>query len=258
MTFNFQTDIGPFEIKKSSGGNIVVFPEVDGSGSVQVSSAIANVYRNGTSVLTPTVTIDPYVAHDVTGSRLTIPISSGLEYDEDYRVELEWTRTDNSQTEYQTIPFAVVHQPWGNSTVSIDDMMAVCTCSGTLDSIGQEQNRTAAQVASQMGAYAHAYLDELIRNRCTEDQQIRAGAILDRQRLHSIETKFAVGFMWRHVMTGDEDIDQATKLHIRWMEDGKNSFQALGNLRYDIDDDGSPDVTANSLGRSIRMTRVRY
>jgi len=257
MTFFFQDDFSHPEIKKSAGGSIKIYPEMEGTGSVQVSTATANIYRSSTSITSPTVTITDFIAHNQTGSYLQVTVPAAQEYDEDYRVEWEATLADGSLF-YRTTPFSVVYQPWGESTVSADDLMAISTISGTLETIGQEQNdKTVAQVASQFGAHAHAMLDDWIRNRSLEDGRVRAGAILDRSRLHKIEAKLAVALAWGHVMTGDTDNDHATMLHDRWMNDAQNSFQALGNLRFDSSDDGAPDGTATSLGRSVIMKRVR-
>lgn len=257
MAFTHQDDFKTFEVKRTVGGNLSFFPRVDGSGSVGITSATANVYRNTLSISSPTVSITPTIIQDVTASRLSVPIEAGLDYHHDYRVEVEWTVSGSGYVGYTTIPFEVCYQPWGDSTVSYDDMVAMSELSGQLTTIADERGKTVREVASQFAASAHADLDLWIRNKASDDGQLRARAILDRSRLHNIEVKLAIAKVWGFYMGGDPNTDQATLLHDRWLNDARSSFAALGDMRYDTNDDGTPDATVSGIGRNIRMRRVR-
>jgi hypothetical protein len=259
--FIFRNDFQSVEIKRSAGGTIQLWPSVDGVGPVQVTAAVCAVKQVNQTLLNPTVTITDAVSAGVTGSQLQVTIPAGLPYTytynplNDYRAEFEWTWSGGIG--YTTVPFDVVYQPWGNSTVQLDDLVSVSlAASGVLGTMADQLEVPITQVASQFAAQAHSTIDDWLREKATADGEVRGRAILEKARIHRVETQLALALMWRSVMKGDPN-DNATRLHEVHMADARASFNALGNLRYDANEDGAIDSVITSLGRSIRLRRTR-
>lgn len=243
------------EVSKSAGGRVIFYPTAVGTGSANVSSATAEVFRGSTSVSTPTVTINQLALGR--GDQLVIPIAAGLDYGEDYRVDLSMTLSPSGDAAFSSVPFDVCFMPFGPSAVTFDAVwQRMHMLSGSLANDAQEKDVTVHELVSNYAAAARSEVDAMFRNRASADGDIRARMVFDKARLNDIELKLTIAIICEAQTSGHED-DPKLKLAEVWRKKANDAIQAM-TVRYDTSDDGAADTEPTNAFRNVTMTRVRW
>lgn len=258
MPFAFEFDLARNEIKKSVGGTIKTYVKtnVTGTSGNTLSTCAISVYDNANNLIASNPS---GLAINAVENSVLIPIDSGLDYGEGYRVELDvvWTAIGfgTSAHTYETVPFSVVYQPWGQPLVGYNDMVAMRpSLSASLATEAARVNQTADDLARFYSYRAHTELDNWIRNAATTAGEIRAAAIYDKEKLADIELMLAIYFFFNAITTGDEN-NSAEKLRRNYWADALSRFQSL-KISFDSNDDGLPDAVAEFNTIKIRFGRL--
>ena len=242
------------EVAKSSGGRVVFYPTAVGTGSANVSSATAEIYKSNTSISAPTVTINQLALGR--GDQLLIPVDAGLEYGEDYRVDLSITFSPSGDAAFASVPFDVCFMPFGASAVTYDTVwQRMNMLSGSLADDAAQKDVTVHELVSNYAAAARSEVDAMFRNRATADGNIRARMVFDKARLNDIELKLAIAIIFEAHANGRDD-DPLLRLADIWRKKANDAMQAM-SVRYDIADDGSPDTAPISTFKNVSLIRVR-
>lgn len=285
MTYSFEaTQDLRQEVRVDAAGTVVFYPKVDGVGNATASgTCTATIYKPDGALITGPTVIAPIAVSGV-GSRFDVAVPAITDKQEDYYVVILWQTADAGPYETTTY-FDVVREPWGPSTTSLNTLQSLAP--DLADRIGRQAARlgqTAAQRASVIGHQARIELGDWIRAAVSADigrmatvlsethmtsrlgpynydQYLRPRLIKDTARLATIEAKLAVSMAYRaDQRAGDEaddGSDTVAQLAGQWFAAAKASFNAMGLLRYDIDDDGRVDTLLTSVSRFIVQRRER-
>jgi len=275
MAFFFELDDARPEVRKGVASTAIThYARVDGEGLVAASSVSGEckytIYDSNGDTLQASTNITPSADPDGVNSKFTFSVPAIAELQEDAYIVVEWQKSGDSERRVNTIYFDVVLQPWGASSVAINDLLAVRPDAGQV--LDQQAARiggglTRESLASIYGSRAHTELYHWIRSQISAESAGRAdGAatitrprlILDKTAIHRVETILAVALVYEGDMTSTEATESdAAALFAHYSERAKDSFRALGPLRYDATEDRVVDTIKPSFGRAVRMRRLQ-
>ena len=272
----FERDDLRHEARQGLASTLVFWPKVDGIGNVLVSATAgqnrATFYDSRGNLISGPTNISGTTVSGVSRFDISVPAIADLQ--EGAYVVVTYT-PDGTQhpgeaiERVHTIPFDVVLQPWGQSTVSLNDLQdRFPTIVGWLTRMAQVLDAssppTAAVLASRFAHKAHAELYVWIRNKMRIEQSARGIAgylrprlIVDRLRLHPLEVELALSLIFEaNVSTAAEGRD-AAELADRFRKAATTRFAVIGDLEYDATEDRLPDTKLETLSRTVPARRVQ-
>jgi len=274
VTFLAELDDARPEVRKDVAGTIAFYPKLDASGNVLASATSGHVHRtvydNAGNVHAAQANVTPTTIVDADGnySRIDLAIPAFDLLREDCYAVLVWRESGGSADRVETIYFDVVLQPWGRSTISLNDLQTHVSDIG--DRITRQAARlsiTKFELASLYGARAHNELYHRLRAQVSEDAGAALGdsdritrprLILDKRALHRVEGLIATSMVFESDMTSaDPSLSDAAALYQHWAQRAHDAFRGLGPLRYDSSEDRAADITKPSFGRVVRLTRAQ-
>tara|TARA_B100000945_G_scaffold233817_1_gene190124 strand:- start:1016 stop:1846 length:831 start_codon:yes stop_codon:yes gene_type:complete len=272
--FNELDDARPEVRKAVSGQTIITYARIDGVGLAEASSSPgdcqATVYDSNGSIVSAATNVSPTADPNGLNSKFVITIPSFSEFQEDAFVVLEWLAVGETIKRVSTIYFDVVLQPWGPSSVSVNDLLQVRPDIGLV--IDQQATRIGGgldreKLASIYGSRAHTELYHWVRSQISADASSRVddfasitrpNLIIDKSAIHRIETLLALALVYEGDMTSPDSAESdAAGLHMHYKERARSAFMGLGPMRYDSNSDRVVDVVKPSFGRAIRLRRVQ-
>lgn len=270
----FERDSLRHEARKGIASTLVFWPKADGVGNVQVSAASATVYDHAGNALAGPTALVPVLVSGV--HRLDVAVPAVDELQENGSAVITYT-PDGAQhpgediERVHTVLFDVVLQPWGDSTVSLNDLQSrFPTIIGwlkrmvdILDPNGTD-GLTAAELASRKAHEAHAMLYVWIRNKLRLERStrglmgyLRPRLIVDRLRLHPIEVELTLHTIFEGNISESAEGRDAAVLADRTLDKAKQKFAGLGDLEYDSNEDRVVDQAVESLSKSVPARRIR-
>lgn len=247
MTINLDRNLGKREVRKSTGGSLSLAPIAPSGTTLDITSATITLYSPaGVSVSSPTPTI-------LSGS-ISWNVPSGLTYDEDYTAHVAYSVSGSAVEKLKVVSFDVVYEVWFDEPlVSYGDIVSTRpNIAGVLQNLGDQLGESKEEMAYQYILQAHTQLDNWIRGKCSTDQQVRARAIISKERLLDIERLLAVSNIYSAVSDGSPD-DANTLIAQAYLKDANTRFLNLGNFKYDADNNGIPDTDVPVFSRSIQL-----
>lgn len=267
------------EVRKSVASTLSAYPRIDGTGIVTPSSAAFVVYDSAGASLQASTSATLTAIEDV-GSRLDMAIPAIAAYQEDARVEYSFVYSGATYTD--VVYFDVVRDPMGPSRIDLDGLKQLEPGIGErIKAQAKLLDQGPEQRASSLAHLARVTLCEWIRAQVSADALARASTpstttsgsvpidaaylrprlLLDRARLHGVEIKIAMAYVYRaDKRAGDEEDEGADAVAAQekaWMEAARSSFATIGALKYDASDDGVPDTVIEDLGRTVKQRRVQ-
>jgi len=274
VTFLAELDDARPEVRKDVAGTIAFYPKLDASGNVLASATAGHVHRtvydSAGNVHAAQANVTPTTVSDTDGdySRIDLAVPAFDALEEDCYAVLVWREDGGSADRVETVYFDVVLQPWGRSTISLNDLQAAVADIG--DRVTRQAARlsiTKHELASLYGARAHNELYHRLRAQVSEDAAgslgdssriTRPRLILDKRALHRVEGLIAVSFVFESDMTSaDPALSDAAALYQHWGQRAHDAFRGLGPLRYDSSEDRAADSIKPSFGRTVRLTRAQ-
>jgi hypothetical protein len=277
LSFVFERDEKRPEVRKDVAGSIRFYPKLDGTGNVQASVTAGDntltVYSNAGAVLAGPTNVSPTNEGTPAISRFDLAIPALASLGESYFAVLTWKQLGQTEERVETIPFDVVLQPWGESFISLNDLLM--RVPGIVARLDRQRQRldstgtlTAEQLASQYGAQAHDALYKRIAARVAVDRAQSGGVkarprlIVNRRILQPIEAALALAFLFRADCTQGASFDgrfseEARVLFDEWSGIADHELAAIGDLEYDRDEDRVVDDELINFGRVIMKRRVQ-
>lgn len=267
------------EVRRNIATTLIYWPKLDATGNITASATASdNTYEvfdyGGTSIQASANIAVAAVAS--VGSRFDISIPAIDTLREDYFVRMRFRQTGVATVYQETFYFDVVTEPWGPSTVSLNNLQDLIPTIG--DRINRQAlavGRTQEQHASSIAYHARVQLDEWLRSKIGEDasvagqsintsgvvpvgRYVRPRLILNKERLHTIEVKLTLAYVFRGDMQRDvESEEQSANLFEYWLKEAETAFRGMGPLKYDWSDDQVVDVVKEDIGRVQHMRRVQ-
>lgn len=279
MVYHPELDRLRREVRRNTATTLTFWPKLDATGNITASATASDntfeVFDPGGVSIQASGNITVATVTDV-GSRFDISIPSIDALREDYYVRMRYRQTGVATVYQETIYFDVVTEPWGPSQVSLNNLQdLVPTIGERINRQALAVSRTREQHASQLAFQARIQLDEWLRTKVGEDastagesiytsgvvplgRYIRPRLILNKERLHTIETKLTIAFVFRGDMQRDIDSEeQGANLFEYWLKDAETSFRGMGPLKYDWSDDLVVDEVKEDVGRVQHVRRVQ-
>lgn len=263
------------EMRQGVATTFEFWPKINGANVLASSTGGDCTWQvfdtGGTSIEGPT-NVTPTTVDDI--SRLDIPAAAISTLDENYWIVVLWKENGSSFQRSDVIYFDVVLYPYGNPSVSLNDLYEERPgVDEILDRLGQRLGYTAGDTAKETMAAIYAEralveLDSLIRNQINLDAisaiesfpnrnsgRTRPNLILNRERLNRVERKLALREIYRADMTGDDD--ESTVLFEHYKEAAAQAWASIGPLTYDTNEDLYPDSIKDDIGRVVVQRRVQ-
>ncbi len=271
MAFARELDELRQEVRKDASGTISFWPKVDGE-NVAVTSATAAVYDCDGNVLQATASLTPTDVGGVDRFDKTVNAISTL--NEDYRVEFTWIY--NGVTRVNHVYFDIVLYPFGQPSVSLNDLLEQRPDSAeTLERLGLQLGYTLSDAQEKMAAIlavrARVELDAILRKQLTDywqslstEDQFRHGSrysrphlILNRERLNRAERMLAMKALYESDMVDAEGVEASSSLYRLYEQKVNAAIMGLGPLKFDHDPDLKADDEQIGIGSVGRLKRVQ-
>lgn len=261
------------ELRLSTAGAISHWPKVAGTGNVGASAATYVVYDpSGTALQSGSCTITDSGGVD----RLDVTVSAISTLDEDYYIAYSWTQETVGATFVDYVYFDVVRYPYGNPSVSLNDLQEerpdigeILTRQGTLLGLSSP----AEEMASVFAVRARVELDAMIRadvsarassagpteGRTSTGETIytRPNLILNRERLNRVERKLALMLIYASEMTDPEGTSEPDGMFRYYRDAVQSAWTSMGPLKYSDADSLLVTDTLTGLGRTFSLQRVQ-
>lgn len=280
MTYSLELDDLRREIRKDTADAITFWPKVSGQNVVADASASYSVYDpagaliQGPTAVTPTGT--DY-------SLLTLSISAISTLAEDYSVRITWTPDAASVARVDVIFFDVVLYPYGEPSVSLNDLLEERPDVGEILGrmgllLGFDDATATEEMAGVFAIRARVELDALVRDQVAQDARsdsawsyssvlstgagsssrfARPNLILNRERLNRVERKLALKLIYAADMTEPEGDEEAAGLYRHYKAEAELAWKGIGPLKYDTTEDLIPDAVLTDIGRVVSLRRAQ-
>jgi len=241
------------EVRAGSAANTLrAWPKVAGVGNVVATAATYAIKSPKGAALTSGTATRTTVA---SVTRIDVPVdASALELGENYAAIITWSYDGASYV--STVRFDVVTEPWDGADLSLNDLVdEVATIGEVLTAIiaGKgDTDRTTDQEASLLGVKACTEVKGWIRSSLESRGRIYPRLILQREELRAVIAAQAIARAYRSLGGGADAASRARA--DEWTAEAQRRLQALGELDYDADDDGTPDATLSGFG-TVRLGR---
>ena len=259
MTFLFEQDDLPVELRVGYAGTVQVVPKVNGSpvDAADLSTASWSVVeRDGEQVSSGTATVVSAAFGDRTVGYYVVTIPAIDEIDENYILTLTW------DAGVEVLTFDVVHLPLGE-LVSVNDIQRQrAEASEYLTRIGRRHGETDPQRALEAGArsitvLARQALHAMLVARADADGRPRGAQVLDRRALARVETLVALREMFGATANAPIDGDDtASELYRHYNGRANEAFESM-RVAYVTNEDEIREDGATSFGRSYQVRRVQ-
>lgn len=278
MSFVFERDEKHQEVRKDVAGTLRFYPKLDGSGNIEldintIDNHSVEIFDPAGRLITAAAGVTVY-SDGVPGiARIEFSVPAIARLGENYFALLRYKPLTLTTQQVATLYFDVVLQPWGDSSVSLNDLMSrVANIRPRLeqqrlrlDPAIAGNNGTVETLASQHAYLAHQELFTMLRGRIAQDTvssggiKTRPSLICDRKVLHPLEVALTLKAVFQFDLSGGDTTltSEAKALFKHWSEQADKLFAALPPLAYDVREDRAADAELVSVGRAVRARRVQ-
>lgn len=278
-TFSRENDELRRELRLSVAGTLRWWPKLDGAnvllsttgGEVSViikdpGGSTIQTISDATSGVTDIGSPAEYSYLDISASAISV-------LDEDYSAHITWRQRGASVDYLDVIWFDVVRWPWGQPSVSLNDMLEERPDAADILlrhglRLGYSSATAAATMAGVYAVRARVELDAKIRDtieadrvRASEtstgqgggDRYTRPNLVLNRERLSRVERKLAMRLLFAADMGDPEGGDESAGLFRFYDAEAERAWRSVGPLKYD---GPSEDIVATETITDIARSRT--
>ena len=248
------------EVRKSVATTLSVWPKVAGTGNVATTGTPTfEVYDPDGTLVQSSTSCTATSVGSIT--RLDCAVSAITTLGEDYQLRVTWIANGESLARLDIAFFDVVLWPFGQPSVSLNDLLELRPEIGdVLSRHATLLSSTSEALAATHAVRARAELDQMLRNQVTSDGQTRPHLVLSRDRLIPVERYLALASVYEADANNPaEGVDESSALYRHYRAESDRAWRQMGPLKYETEgaEDLVPDAVATAIGRSIRLRRVQ-